>query len=92
MGRADPRAGGGGAEVKLDHVEKIVLSLLALVVIALAGMIPVSCVCMGKQDAQAYAAWCKLYNRTDITFDEWQAMKIRRCLPGQAYDWKGRAR
>lgn len=31
----------------------------------------------------AYSAWCKFNSRTDITFEEWNAMRDLKVLPNQ---------
>lgn len=39
--------------------------------------------CESRQEqAQLYAAWCKLYNRHDITITEWQMLRENYMLPG----------
>lgn len=39
--------------------------------------------CESRQEQEKlYHAWCKLYNRTDITLDEWQALRENYMLPG----------
>lgn len=77
--------------MKFETINRIVFTLLGVVTIGLFVMIPVTCSCIEKQNRSAHAAWCRFYNRYDITFEEWKSMKISRTLPGQSYDRKGRS-
>lgn len=42
------------------------------------------CGCESKQETQQlYSAWCKAHSNTNLTFEEWSALRVNYLLPGQ---------
>lgn len=38
----------------------------------------------GKNEPAQYSAWCKLHQRTDISFEEWRVLRNAFMLPEQS--------
>lgn len=53
--------------------------ILSLAVIFLSG-----CGDSEQEKHNLYDAWCKLYQRTDISYREWENLKENNLLPGQS--------
>lgn len=56
-------------------MKTIIITIIAL---ALCGCEPML---RGEYEKQ-YSAWCKLYRRNDITFEEWNLLRKNYMLPG----------
>lgn len=52
------------------------------ILILIAALALLGCDKYSQSSKYAYSGWCKYYNRTDITIDEWVSMRNLRVLPG----------
>jgi hypothetical protein len=68
--------------LKEEGIMKKMLKAAAMVTVVSSALLGAGCGEKPQERQAIYNAWCKLYDRHDITIDEWQMLRENYMLPG----------